>query len=112
LQKPYNFLNETSLAIALKGFNVHPEKYRDGAKTFRGYVLDHGLKDAFERYLPSQGGTHGTHGTLDVKNVPPLRNEDGTQAEQVKGTTSQKKVFIPEFKGCDEDFSALMEWEQ
>jgi hypothetical protein len=52
LQKPYNFLNETSLAIALKGFNVHPEKYRDGAKTFRGYVLDHGLKDALKGTYP------------------------------------------------------------
>jgi len=44
------------LAALLKPFGIKPVKYRDGAETARGYLLEE-LRDAFTRYLSGTSGT-------------------------------------------------------
>ena len=44
-------LNENRLARLVKPFDIHPEKYRDGVKTIRGYTVKV-LQQVFERYIP------------------------------------------------------------
>jgi putative DNA primase/helicase len=49
-------ISVNQIARLLSPYGVAPNKYRDGANTFRGYSLDT-LTDAFSRYLPPQTGT-------------------------------------------------------
>jgi putative DNA primase/helicase len=45
-------MNEASLALALKDFGIRPTKWREGARTYRGYRAQD-FEDAWGRYLPS-----------------------------------------------------------
>jgi hypothetical protein len=48
-------ISQNQLARLLKPLGIAPEVFRDEEATPRGYVLEH-FSDAFDRYLPSQGG--------------------------------------------------------
>lgn len=49
-------INDRQLARLLKPFGIGPKVVRIGDSTPRGYDME-GLEDAFERYLPSLGGS-------------------------------------------------------
>ena len=42
------------VASLLAPYKIHPDVVRDGTRTYRGYKREW-FKDAFERYLPSEG---------------------------------------------------------
>ena len=42
------------VASLLEPYEIHPDVVRDGTRTYRGYKREW-FKDAFERYLPSEG---------------------------------------------------------
>lgn len=47
------------LALAMTEYGVHPERWREGPKTCRGYSMD-ALKEVISRYLPMQPDTPDT----------------------------------------------------
>ena len=64
-------LDARGLSRLLKPYGVKPKTIRFGDKTAKGYHLDAGLQEAFDRYLPSsrQGPSHPEHPSHTVRGV-------------------------------------------